>query len=71
MSEEHYQKYFAIDEETGEYLARVTKPDRGRLAWLKQRLEEQSPKARKIREVKGLGQQAGGAGLIGFGASGL
>jgi hypothetical protein len=51
MENSEYKKYFAVDEESGQFLSGVTSPTCGRRAWLQDRLDEQKPKERNIREV--------------------
>lgn len=65
MSGDDYESYFATDEESGEYLPTVKEPPGGRVSWLKQRYDEQQPKARRIREVSGMATKASAVSAAG------
>ncbi len=73
MSNDELKNHFATDEKSGGYLSTVKAPSGGRQAWLKQRYDEQQPKARKIREVSGYATKAGGVtagGMAGVSSGG-
>ena len=53
MTKADYETYFAPNVGTSQVYADYTvKPEGGRRAWLKKRLEEQDPEARTLQEVK-------------------
>ena len=51
MRESDYHQYFATNEETGDYLENVKEPPGGRLAWVRQRFEEQDPMPEKVKDI--------------------